>query len=360
MRSATRVLLPALAWTAVVAALAAGCWEAARRVDLLLTRPASEGREYPVVVEIPAGLGATSIATRLAEVGVLDQPLAFLVWLRLTGQASRLQAGEYRVDRPSSPLELADLLVSGRVVLHDFTVPEGLDRFETAGLLAAEGWWREEDILAAFADPSPVASVDPAAKDLEGYLFPETYRFPKGARARDVARALAGRFAAVWAELDGDRRAAALGRTAREVVALASLVEEETALPQERRLVASVFHNRLARGMKMECDPTVIHALKLDGAWHGGALRRSDLAHASPYNTYVAPGLPPGPIASPGRAALEAALDPARSDLLFFVASGNGGHRFAETADQHARNVARWRRVQAEQAQRVADGAAAE
>lgn len=354
MRSAFRRAVAALAWVAVAGALAAGCWEAARRADALLTRPAAGPAAGPVVIEVPAGLGARAIATRLAAEGVLDQPLVFLAWVRASGQAGRLQAGEYRVERPLSVLELADLLVSGRVVLHEVTVPEGLDRFEAAALLASQGPWSEEDLLAAFADPAPIASLDPLATDLEGYLAPETYRFPRTARPRDVAAAMVGRFRSWWEELDGSARAAALGRTPREIVTLASLVEEETALPQERRLVASVFHNRLARGMKMECDPTVIHALKLAGAWHGGALRRSDLAYPSPYNTYVAPGLPPGPIASPGRASLEAALDPAQSALLFFVASGSGGHRFAETAAQHARNVARWRQAQAEQASRPA------
>ena len=334
--------VPALAWWL------AG--ESAARVEAWLTGPQGESLEYPIELEVPRGTGASAISRRLQEAGFLPgrQRLAWVAWLAFEGRAAQLHAGEYLIEEPRSPEQLAQMLAEGRVRLHALTVPEGLTLEQTAEVLAAGGLWSEAELEAAFRDPAPIRDLDPQAPDLEGYLFPETYHFPRGAPPERVARVLVERFRAVWDELGGPERSQALGLSPREVVTLASLVEKETAVPQEHRLVASVFHNRLRKGMKMECDPTVIRALQLDGLWTGGPLLREHLAHQSPYNTYFAPGLPPGPIASPGRASLAAALDPAESKLLFFVADGTGGHAFAETHAQHLRNVRKWRRIQRE------------
>lgn len=340
-------LLPALA---VVAAR-----DGARRVGRWLEAPALGGT-YPVTLELPAGSGAGTASAELAERGLVSSARAFRLYLQASGRAGRLKAGEYLVEKPLSPEELAALLVSGRVLLHPFTIPEGLDAFETARVLAGSGWWTEDALLEAFRDPGPVAAVDGEAPDLEGYLFPETYHFAKGTTPRDVARALAARFVETWTRLGGHERAASLGLRPRDVATLASLVEEETSIPQERRLVSSVYHNRVRRGMRLEADPTVIHGLKRDGLWTGGELLLSQLQHPSPYNTYQVPGLPPGPICSFGEESLAAALDPASSNLLFFVATGTGGHRFAETLADHERNVRLYR--QARREARLSAGAA--
>lgn len=341
--------LAALAALLTVVAVAGGARHGASVVARWLNEPAGDRPELPAVVTITPGEGALAIAHRLSRLGHLDRPEAFALYLRVTERASRLQAGEYLLETPLSPRELADLLVSGRVLLHPFTIPEGLDLAETAELLARTGWWTVEELEAAFADPTPARAWDDAAPDLEGYLLPETYRLPRGTTASELALVATRAFERAWREADGPRRHVELGLTPREVTTLASLIEKETALPQEHRLVSSVYHNRLARGMKLEADPTVITGLKRAGLWTGGPLTRDDLKHDSPYNTYVHPGLPPGPLCSPGSASLRAALDPAESRLLFFVASGDGGHRFAETAAQHRRNVAAWRRFQRRQ-----------
>ncbi len=313
-----------------------------------LTRPQGEPSDFPRLVEVERGQGASAMSRSFQDAGLLPglQRQAWVAWLRLTGRHGRLQAGEYELEGPLSPEGLATMLLTGRVRLHPVTVPEGLTLEQTVAVLAESGLWEAADLEAAFRDPARLRERDPEARDLDGYLFPETYRFARGTPASRVAETMVDRFETVWAELDADARALASGLSPRELVTLASLVERETSLPQEHRLVASVFHNRLRRGMKLECDPTVIRALELDGLWTGGPLLLVQLKHESPYNTYWARGLPPGPIASPGRASLAAALDPAESRLIFFVADGTGGHAFAETLAQHRRNVRKWRRIQ--------------
>lgn len=333
------LVVPAACW--LVAGVVAGAY------DRWLASPQGSPGSGAVTVDVPPGEDARAIARRLRAAGLLEHELPFLVHLRLSGRASRLHAGEYRFGERPTPRELLDALVSGDVVLHPLTVPEGLTLRDLRAMLVATGRWSVADLDAALSDVALVADLDPEADDLEGYLFPETYHLPRRAPARQLVQAMVDRFRLVFERHGGRTRAAELGLTVREAVTLASLIEEETALPQEHRLVSSVFHNRLARGMRLECDPTVIHALQRDGLWEGGPLRRDQLGHDSPYNTYVSPGLPPGPISSPGEGALAAALDPARSRLLFFVASGDGGHRFAETQAQHRRNVRLWRQHQA-------------
>ena len=326
----------------------AGAQVGSRRVGAWLARPPASTAAHPVTFELGRGSSAGATARELGRRGLVEPAWGLRLYLQLSGQAGKLQAGEYLIDRPLSPVELAELLVSGRVVLHPFTIPEGLDLFETAHLLAQAGWWAEQELLAVFADPTPIRAVDPDAPDLEGYLFPETYHFAKGTSAREAASVLVARFIETWRRHEGDARAAAMGLTVRQVGSIAALVEEETPLPAERRVVASVYHNRHRRGMRMEADPTVIHAMKRDGAWPGGQLLLEHLTYPSPYNTYQVAGLPPGPICSYGEAAMVAALDPVPSNLLFFVATGTGGHRFGETLAEHQRNVALYRAVQRE------------
>jgi UPF0755 protein len=240
------------------------------------------------------------------------------------------------------------------------TVPEGLDLDETAERLARSGSWTQADLIAAFRDPTPLRDLglDPDATDLEGYLFPDTYNFPRGEPARGVARAMVQRFHEAWIEAlartglpVGDAGAGVTPRV-RDAATLASLVEKETGVVDEYPLVAGVYANRLRLGMRLECDPTVITALKRDGLWTGGPLLRKQLSHPSPWNTYAVAGLPPGPIASFGLGALIAALAPAETDAIFFVATGDGGHRFAATLSEHNRNVAAYREHEREAGRR--------
>ncbi len=347
--------LVALAWIAASAFVAD---RLATRAEAVLTATATGRSEWPAVVEIPRGQPASAIIAKLAEERLVDDPRVLRAWLRVSGLTHRIQAGEYAFERPMSVIEVAEVLASGKVMLHAVTVPEGLALDETAARLAASGLWSEADLLAAFSDPAPIRDLVPGAEDLEGYLFPDTYRFARGEPASAVARAMVGRFRAAWEEAGGSQRAGE--GSVRRIATLASLVEKETALAEEHALVASVYANRLRLGMRMEADPTVITAMKKAGAWTGGPLLIRDLSFASPWNTYVNAGLPPGPICSFGKAALLAALEPAQTEFLFFVATGDGGHRFAKTLREHERNVRDYRAHQRAEraAARSAQGAA--
>jgi UPF0755 protein len=283
------------------------------------------------VVELPRGSGVAAIAARLAAAGAIEHPWAFVALARLTGRDRGLQAGEYVVQPGMTPEAVMALLESGRVLLHPVAVPEGLTVHEVYESLRAS-----EVLSGDLPEPPP-----------EGSLLPETYLVPRGEeRARVVERMRAGMRAALghlWAGRDADLPL----RAPEEALALASIIEKETAKPEEYRLVAAVFVNRLRRGMKLQTDPTVIYALADGKGALGRELTRADLAVDHPYNTYVVDGLPPGPIANPGREALAAALDPAPVDHLYFVADGSGGHAFAATLEEHNRNVARWRKLRA-------------
>ncbi len=293
------------------------------------------------VVEIPRGCPAGQALRRLGQAGVIRAPGLVRLWVVLRGGATRLQAGEYRFDRAHTPLEVLRRLEQGEVWLHPVTVPEGLSLEETAVRLAEAGFGSVEALREAFADPDPIRVFDPDAPDLEGYLFPDTYHFPRGVAPQEVARAMARRFLEVVGD-DYRVRVARLGLTARQAVTLASMIEKETSVAEERRRVSRVFHNRLARGMRLECDPTVLYALEREGR-PVGRLLYAHLEFDSPWNTYRITGLPPGPICSPGRESLEAAADPEPGDWLYFVASPGGGHRFSRDLEEHQRAVQLWR-----------------
>jgi peptidoglycan lytic transglycosylase G len=211
---------------------------------------------------------------------------------------------------------------------------------EMGQIFEMHGLGPASDFVAAARDPSPIKALDSAARDLEGYLFPETYLLPRHTDAPRLVKAMTDGFAHVFTP-ELRQAAQANGLTVRQAVTLASIVEKEAARPEERPLVAAVYLNRLRIGMALQCDPTVIYALERAGKY-GGNLRREDLAFDSPYNTYRYPGLPPGPIASPGRASIEAAVHPAPVDFLYFVSRNDGSHEFARTLEEHNRNVQKW------------------
>ena len=292
------------------------------------------------LVEIPSGEGTSAIGRRLVAAGVMRDELTFRVALWLSGSARRLQAGEYRFDRPMSALEAVDKIARGEVDLMPLTFPEGLTIAEMSRVFEGGGFGTAASFVAAARNASLVRALDPAASNLEGYLFPDTYALSRRADAAQVVGAMVARFEQV---LSSDVRVAAQARgwSVRQLVTLASLVEKETARPDERPVVAAVYANRLRIGMGLQCDPTVIYALQLAGAYTGN-LRRDDLAFDSPYNTYKYAGLPPGPIAAPGKGSLEAAARPADAPYLYFVSRNDGSHEFAASLEEHNRNVRKY------------------
>jgi len=291
-------------------------------------------------VEIPQGAGSLAIGDRLADAGVMRDRSTYRVALWMTGKGRHLKAGEYRFDRPMTPFEVIDKIARGDVYVIHLTFPEGLTIAEMAQIFESHGLGSAASFVRATKDPAPIRALDPAATDLEGYLFPETYALPRHTDAAKLVQMMVGGFERVFTPA---LRAAAAARnlTVRQALTLASIVEKETARPDERPLVAAVYSTRLRIGMPMQCDPTVIYALLRAGTYNGN-LRRDDLAFDSPYNTYRYPGLPPGPIASPGRGSLEAAVHPADADYLYFVSRNDGSHVFARTLDEHNRNVQKY------------------
>jgi UPF0755 protein len=294
-----------------------------------------------VYVDIPHGASQRTIARLLDENGVVRSQAAFEGLCRARKRNS-LEAGEYFFDRPVTALQVYDALANGRVYVKEFVVPEGFTMFDIADLAATGGLLSREEFLAAARDASPVRDLAPDAPSLEGFLFPATYEFPRHMSGKDVTGAMVKKFRQEWTALlaaDAPSR-----NRAQDVVTLASLVERETPRPEERPHVAGVFTNRLRVGQPLQCDPTVAYALTLAGAYTG-KLEGGDLRFPSPYNTYRNKGLPPGPIANPGAAALRAALDPPPTDDFYFVANTEGGHFFSKTLQEHNQNVVRYRRL---------------
>ena len=289
------------------------------------------------IVEIPKGTGTRQIAALLADKGIISSSWQFLA-ARALRPGALLQAGEYAFSKPASVRDIFDRLARGDVRLLELRIPEGSNLFDVAEAVAALGIGTKESFRAAASDPSPIRDIDPEADTLEGYLFPSTYRLSRRSTVAQVCRLMTDQFRTVWKKLD------VTGKP-REVVTLASLVEKETGRPEERPRVAAVYKNRLTRGIKLDCDPTTIYAAMLQNRYRG-KIYRSDLNSEHPYNTYRHSGLPPGPIANPGEASLRAALLPAETDDLYFVArpDGSGGHNFSQTLREHTRAVAEYRR----------------
>jgi UPF0755 protein len=288
-------------------------------------------------VMIEPGSGTRAIGRRLADAGVVRDEALFRIALWTSGRARSLQAGEFRFDAPMTPLEVIEKIASGDVYTRRVTFPEGLTVAEMARIYEQQGFGPAAGFIASARDASAVREFDPEASDLEGYLFPETYLMPRDVNAARIVGLMVGRFKELFStEIQEAGRA--LGLSPRQIVTLASLVEKETAVPDERPMVAAVYLNRLKIGMGMQADPTVIYALQRAGRYNGN-LSRDDLSFDSPYNTYRYAGLPPGPIASPGLASIKAAVAPASVDYLYFVSRNDGSHVFSRTLDEHNANV---------------------
>ena len=319
-----------------VVVIGAGAWWLYSRVN----EPYRGYTAAEQFVDIPNGTGPVGIGQRLVDAGIVRDPWTFRAAVLISGRARQLKAGEYRFDKPSDALEVIDRIRRGDVYRRLLTFREGLTISEMAVVFEQKEFGPAGEFIKAASDPAAIRDLDPAARDLEGYLFPETYALPRGTTAREVVGLMVTAFKKAF---DEELRAAAAadGLTVRQAVTLAALVEKETGTPDERPIVAGVYRNRMKMGMAMQADPTVIYGLQKAGRYNGN-LTREDLQFDSPYNTYRYPGLPPGPIASPGRASLQATVHPAPVDYVYFVSRNDGTHAFATTLEEHNQNVFTW------------------
>lgn len=296
-------------------------------------------------VEIPHGLGAREIVRLLEDKKVISSRYAALAYLFYTGARHKLQAGEYQFDHPMTIPEVLDKMASGAVYLHKFTVPEGLTTVEIARKWQEQGYGTESEFNeAANASLNVVHRFDDKATSVEGYLFPETYSFPRHTSARQVIESMVTSYQRAIGRLQQSLPADKWPLSPHDTLILASLVESEAAQSEERPIIASVYFNRLQRRILLQCDPTVIYALE-QASLYRGQLTLSDLQFKSPYNTYVNPGLPPGPISNPGYASLQAATQPATTNYLYFVRTVEFRHTFSETLAEHNRAVAAYRKL---------------
>ena len=290
------------------------------------------------VLLIPKGAGVRQIGAMLAEKGGLANELRYLVFLRLSGLGPTLKAGEYSFAPGISPAGVLQKIARGEVLRHPVTIVEGLRLEEIAAVFAQGGWVDTDKFLSLARDPAFIRTVQLETASLEGYLFPDTYLMVRGTGEEELIRQMLQRFKQVWAALPETE---GLSLNQHEIVTLASVVEKETGQAVERPLIARVFLNRLKLGMPLQSDPTVIYGM---GDAFKGNLRRVDLRSPTSHNTYVIPGLPPGPICSPGKAALEAVLKPAESEALYFVSRNDGSHVFSKTLAEHNRAVQTYQR----------------
>ncbi|MGH9685043.1 MAG: endolytic transglycosylase MltG [Candidatus Acidiferrales bacterium] len=328
-----------LALLAIAAVGSGAAW-----LDSQISRPFLGHRPQKVFVEVPHGTSRWRIAGILAHDRVIRNRLAFEL-LSLWHIRRPLQAGEYLVDRPVSSREIFWMISKGRIFVHVVTVPEGWSMYDIASELDRQGICARKDFLDAAKNTSLISDLAPHAADDEGFLFPSTYEFTRHTTCPQIVATMIHEFRGVWTTIDPSSSQPFPQRlTLEQVVTLASLVERETPNPEERPLVAGVFYNRLEKGYALQCDPTVQYALEKAGRPTKN-VRPEDLRIDSPYNTYEHRGLPPGPIANPGAASLRAALDPAKTDYLYFVANDQGGHFFSKSLAEHNRNVARYRRL---------------
>lgn len=292
------------------------------------------------VFEIKKGSPASLIAQQLKKENFIKNKWPFLLAYRLFFSKENLIAGEYEFNPPISVKDVLKKIIKGEIKLHPLTIPEGLNIWETADLLSKKYSMDKKKVLHHCQNTQLISTLDAEAQNLEGYLFPETYHIPKNTSEKKIIENMVSQFKKTfnpqWKE-----RTQEMERDIREVVILASLIEEETSVPEEKSLVSSVFHNRLNLGMKLDCDPTIIYALKKKGEYQG-RLRNKDLKLDSPYNTYLYGGLPPSPISNPGRESLKAALFPSQTDYLYFVSKNDGTHKFSSTFKEHQKAVIKY------------------
>ncbi len=303
----------------------------------------SKAYDAEVFIEISPGTSAQEIGRQLVAQGVIQDEFAFRTALWWSGRSHALQAGEYQFSKPLSAVAVIERLARGDVYTRPITFPEGLTIADMAAIYESHGFGSAQNFIEATRDISAISKLDQQAMNLEGYLFPETYMLPNDTQASVLAMMMVSRFKVVYEEELNRLTPEEQELSIRELVTLAGLIEKETAHDDERQLVASVYINRLRIGMPMQADPTLIYALQQAGQYDGN-IRKVDFSFDSPYNTYKYPGLPPGPIASPGRASIAAALNPADVPYLYFVSRNDGTHAFSRTLAEHNLNVRRYQR----------------
>jgi UPF0755 protein len=351
-----------LVWLILIGVLAASGWFA--WAVLTPTEPPGQTSGQTFVMLRP-GYSTRRIAAELKTAGLIPSEEAFVLWHYLHPKRS-LKAGEYLFDKPANIIDIQKRLVRGDVYFHTVVVPEGFTMFDIARAIEAAGLGPADDFLkVAQSDTAMIADIAPNARSLEGYLFPETYQFSRMMTMQEMAAAMVKQFRQVARQIGLTTAPGEASDTSPHVevsltlqtaspndppsdlertVIMASIVEKETSVAAERPLVASVYYNRLAKNIALDADPSIIYAELLAGTYQG-ALHHADMQFHSPYNTYHNAGLPPGPIANPGRSALEAAMHPSQSDYYYFVADAQGHHRFAHTIEEHNKNVDAYRKA---------------
>jgi UPF0755 protein len=298
-------------------------------------------------VMLRPGYSTRRIAAELQAAGVIRSRLGFILWHRIHPRQS-LKAGEYLFDKTARTLDVYNRLVRGDIYVHTVVIPEGFTMFDIAQAVQDAGLGSSQEFLdVARTHVELISDIAPEAKSLEGYLFPNTYEFTRTQSMKDIAAAMVKQFRQVSEQIGliPNGQGTDVKKTdVRKMVTMASIVEKETAVGEERSVVASVYYNRLDKKMPLQADPSVIYAELLNGSY-SGALHHADMGFQSEYNTYAHPGLPPGPIANPGRTSLEAAMHPAQTDYFYFVSDGSGHHRFSRSLEEHNQNVARLRQA---------------
>ncbi|MBI5063859.1 MAG: endolytic transglycosylase MltG [Desulfatitalea sp.] len=330
VKAARRVTLILLV---LLIAGAGGAW-----IDLQQFARRQAGQDdTPVVISVAPGQSFTQLTGELSRHNIISSKYRFRLLARLRGEDKQLKAGEYALASSMTPLQVLDALVRNKVLQYRLTVPEGFNLAQIAAEIARLDLADAAVFKDLVHDPNLAASLGYRADSLEGYLYPETYYFAKDVTPRKIIETMVRRFDAQFPEA-WRQRAAQLKMSVHQVVTLASIIEKETGAPQERPLISSVFHNRLKKKMRLESDPTVIYGIKD----FDGNLTRNHLITPSPYNTYLIAALPSGPIANPGRAAIEAALFPVQSDFLYFVSKQDGTHTFSRTYREHSAAVRKY------------------
>ena len=310
-------------------------------IGVYTINPGPISSDKQVTVTIPARSSLSEIEHILADKKVIRGDRRFSMLVLLTGAAKKLRAGEYRFETGKKPLEIIDLLKKGKVLYRPVTIPEGTEMSKVADILEAEGWIDRTRFLDLVDDSAFLKEMGVKADSLEGYLFPDTYYLSRGQQNdEEIIRLMVARHFQIYKKIIGDTKSDRQSLTHHEIITLASIVEKETGLPQERALVASVFFNRLGKGMRLQADPTV----RYNNSGSKGPIMQSELKSPTPYNTYVIKGLPAGPITNPGEAAIQAVIFPAETDYLYFVAKNDNSHHFSRTLKEHNSAVARYRK----------------
>lgn len=301
------------------------------------TKNGAENKTFKVIFSIKSGQSLGLVAKNLEKNNLITSPIKFKILAKLMSMDKKIQAGEYKLVSTMTPMDILNAFVKGEVNLHKLTIPEGYSIKQIAEVLEKNNLCSKDEFIEKAFDMEMVESLNINGESLEGYLFPETYFFSKNPSPENIINAMANRFFSIYTD-ELRKRAEEINFTDHEIITLASIIEKETGAAKERKLISSVFHNRLKKRMKLETDPTVIYGIKN----FNGNITKKDLRKKTPYNTYIIRGLPPGPIANPGIESIKAALYPAKTEFLFFVSKKDGTHYFSRTLREHNKAVRKY------------------